>query len=220
MTEITMERPAQTSYLTSEEREPAARIRWGGIFAGTFAALGVLVLLYAFGIAVGLSGIDPQNPGNLSASGWFSIIWTFISPIVALFVGGYVASSTTAAKNARLGATYGLVVWGITTVAIMWLMGNALGGVLAAGGNAIGAGTGAFDTALQNTQQAQTQALQAAQDTSAYFWGIFATILVSLAGAIGGGVFGSSARMQRMFGRRDVRDRGAAATQRPATATT
>src|SRR5687768_3322745 len=39
--------------------EEHTRIRWGAVFGGAVASLGIWALLYAFGLAIGLSSIDP-----------------------------------------------------------------------------------------------------------------------------------------------------------------
>jgi hypothetical protein len=36
-------------------------MRWGAVFAGWFVATGIALVLYAFGLALGLSALDPHN---------------------------------------------------------------------------------------------------------------------------------------------------------------
>src|SRR5262245_17914484 len=71
--------------------EEHTRIRWGAVFGGAIAALGVWALLYAFGLAIGLSTVDPHE-GNVRGAGIFTGIWSIVAPLIALFVGGLVAS--------------------------------------------------------------------------------------------------------------------------------
>src|SRR3569832_846812 len=56
------------------------RISWGSIFGGAFAALGLWLLLYAFGLAIGLTAVDPSNPGSVRGSGIFTGIWGALAP--------------------------------------------------------------------------------------------------------------------------------------------
>jgi hypothetical protein len=37
------------------------KLSWGAIFGGTLVALGVWILLYALGLALGLSSVDPAD---------------------------------------------------------------------------------------------------------------------------------------------------------------
>src|SRR5690349_15272686 len=92
---------------------PPVHLSWGAIFGGAVAALSVWALLYALGLAFGLSAVDPRNPGSLRASGIFTGIWSLVTPIIALFVGGAVASRGAGIVTRAGGALHGLVVWGL-----------------------------------------------------------------------------------------------------------
>src|SRR4051812_10731856 len=67
-------------------------LRWGAIFGGAVASLGLAVMLNALGLALGLSWIDPQDPTSIRPSSVFSGIWLVVVSLVALFVGGFVAA--------------------------------------------------------------------------------------------------------------------------------
>jgi hypothetical protein len=105
-------------------------LRWGSIVGGTVAALGIAVLLYSLGLALGLSAIDPQDPGSLRPSSIFTGIWALVVSLVALFVGGYVAARGASALTRMAGGLHGLVMWGLTVVAGMWLLGNVVSGLV------------------------------------------------------------------------------------------
>jgi hypothetical protein len=136
---------------------PPARISWGAILAGAVAALGVWLMLYALGLALGLSSLDPNDPNTLKSSGAFTGIWSLITPLVALFVGGMVAGRGAGIVTKLGGAIHGLVVWGLTALAGGWLLMNLVttlvGGVAAVGRTAVQAGTGVAVGAAQNTDQ-------------------------------------------------------------------
>lgn len=124
---------------------PPVPIGWGAIFAGSVVALAAWGLLYAFGLAIGLSAVNPSSPNSLHASGIFTGIWSFIIPIVAFFVGGAVASRGANVVTRLGGAVHGLVVWGLVTLAGAWMFVSVVGAVLggigsmaAAGGAAVG----------------------------------------------------------------------------------
>lgn len=106
------------------------KLSWGAIFGGTFVALGVWVLLYALGLAMGLSSVDPADPSSAKAAGIGTGIWSLISPLIALFAGGVVASRTAGVMDKMGGALHGVVLWGVTTLAGVIVMGMALSSLL------------------------------------------------------------------------------------------
>jgi hypothetical protein len=119
--------------------EEYTRLRWGAIFGGAIAALGVWALLYAFGLAVGLSAIDPQDP-NLQSLGVFGGIWSLFIPIVALFVGGLIAARGASTITRGSGVMHAVVTWGLTTIVGAWAMANVLAALV---GGAVSVGQGA-----------------------------------------------------------------------------
>lgn len=127
------------------------KLSWGAIFGGTFVALGVWVLLYALGLALGLSSMDPNDPGSARTAGIGTGIWSLIAPLIALFVGGLVASRTAGVVDKGGGALHGAVLWGLTTLTGVILMGmvvsSLLGTVFNVGKAAVGA-TGAAVTGV------------------------------------------------------------------------
>lgn len=125
---------------------PPVKVSWGSIFAGTVTALGLWILLYTFGLALGLSTINPQEAGSVRSSSIFTGIWSLVAPLIALFVGGIVAGRGAGAQTKSSGGLHGLVMWGLTTLVGMWLLVNLLsavvGGVFSVGRTAVQA-TGA-----------------------------------------------------------------------------
>ncbi|ATB42610.1 hypothetical protein CYFUS_008089 [Cystobacter fuscus] len=121
-------------------------VRWGAIFAGTVTALGLWALLYTLGLALGLSSINPADAGSVRSSGIFTGIWGLLSPLIALFVGGIVAGRGAGVQSRASGGMHGLVMWGLTALVGIWLLGNVLssvaGGLFSVGKTAIQA-TGA-----------------------------------------------------------------------------
>jgi hypothetical protein len=123
------------------------RISWAAIFGGAVTALGVGALLHALGFALGLSAINPDNPGSFRASGIFTGIWSLVTSFVALFLGGLVASRGAGVATRSFGAIHGLVMWGLTTIAgallLFSLLTQAISGAAEIGKSAIEAGAGA-----------------------------------------------------------------------------
>lgn len=125
---------------------PPTKVSWGAIFAGVVTALGLWILLYALGLALGLSTINPQNTESARSSGIFTGIWSLLSPLIALFVGGIVAGRCAGVQTKASGGIHGLVMWGLTTLVGLWLVGNLVsalaGGLFSVGKTAVQA-TGA-----------------------------------------------------------------------------
>ncbi|MDF3068727.1 MAG: hypothetical protein K0R38_4328 [Polyangiaceae bacterium] len=129
------------------------RLRWSAIFGGAVAALGIATLLYALGLALGLSWIDPNDAGSLRPSGIFSGIWLVVVSLVALFIGGYVAARGAGAVSRGSGALHGLVMWGLTVIAGGWLVSNVASAVIR-GGAAVGkAAASAVGSAMPSAGQ-------------------------------------------------------------------
>ncbi|MHA7628309.1 hypothetical protein [Corallococcus sp. M7] len=122
----------------------AYKLSWGAIFGGTFVALGVWILLYTLGLALGLSSVNPADASSAKSAGIFTGIWSVLVPLVALFVGGLVAARSAGIVDKAGGAMHGAVLWGLTTLLGVFLVGmllsNVLGAVFNVGKAAVGAG--------------------------------------------------------------------------------
>jgi hypothetical protein len=122
-------------------------VSWGAIFAGAVAALATWMLLYALGLALGLSVVDRTEPDSVRSSGIFTGIWGVVAPLIALFIGGAVASRGARVLSRADGAIYGLEVWALTVLAGAWLaasvLGTLMGGAVELGKTAVEAGTAA-----------------------------------------------------------------------------
>lgn len=140
---------AVTTYERTQARVHASgpiQLKWSALFAGTVTALGLWVLLYALGLALGLSSINPLDAASAKSSGIFTGIWSILSPLIALFVGGIVAGRGSGSSVKGSGALHGLTMWSLTTLVGLWLVGSALsslaGGLVSVGKTAVTA-TGA-----------------------------------------------------------------------------
>jgi hypothetical protein len=132
--------------------ETTVRVSWGALFAGTAVALASWLLLYAFGIAAGLSAIDPNDLTSARVSGLGTGVWSILAPLIALFVGGFVTARLV--RTPRRGETilHGVVVWALTSLAAFAALGMLLSslmtGLVGLGGEAIHAAGAATSTAL------------------------------------------------------------------------
>lgn len=96
------------------------RISWGGIWAGVLTVVGTLLFLTTLGLAVGISAADPGNT-DASALGTGAAIWTGLSLLIALFVGGMAATRLGMVFDKAAGAFEGALVWVLSFVLILWL---------------------------------------------------------------------------------------------------
>jgi hypothetical protein len=150
---------AESAVVENVENPPIPfKLSWGAIFGGAFVALGVWVLLMALGLAVGLTAMDPANPQSARGAGLTTGIWSVIVPLVALFGGGLVAARGAGLLDRTGAAIHGAVVWGLTTVGGVVLIGSVLGalvsGVAGLGGRAISAAGSAVGSAASAASSA------------------------------------------------------------------
>jgi hypothetical protein len=171
------------------------RVRWGPVWAGLLAALAALLLLSLFGVAVGLTAAtgDPNgaagaaaNNGNNYAVG--AGIWAVISAVIAFFIGGFVAASTTRIRGKDTGWINGAMVWALSLPILLWLAGSGAVGFL----NAIGFNLQGFANTVSNavtnpaaTDPATVQRATDAARTGAW-WALVALILGLIAAGLGG----------------------------------
>ncbi|MGH8233432.1 MAG: hypothetical protein ACREPU_04460 [Rhodanobacteraceae bacterium] len=102
-------------------------MRWGPVFAGWFVAMGIAVLLYAFGLAMGLSALDPWNTAlvgrGISAG---AIIWVILTWGAALWLGGMFSGWFDGRNDTEMGVVRGLTVWGLSVTATTLLVATGL----------------------------------------------------------------------------------------------
>jgi hypothetical protein len=102
------------------------RISWGGVFSGVLAGIGTLLLLTALGVAIGVSAIDPNNPDG-GAVGTGAAIWTALSLLIALFVGGWASTRLSMLWERTTAMFEGVLVWVLSMVLILYLAANGIG---------------------------------------------------------------------------------------------
>jgi hypothetical protein len=125
------------------------RLSWGAIFAGLFVATALHLTLALLGVAIGLSAWDPAVPGGVRAGQVATGvgIWTVVSGLIALFIGGMTTGRLAGVLTRKDGALHGVVVWSLTMVLITWLIISGatmlLGGAFGIIGQTAGAAIGA-----------------------------------------------------------------------------
>jgi len=108
---------------------PGPRVRWAGVASGLVVALGVLMLLTALGLAIGISAMDiPENLNATTAEDFATGagVWTAVSLLVAFFLAGMVATKVTDRADRGGAVLHGTLVWVLLSVFISWLVGSGI----------------------------------------------------------------------------------------------
>lgn len=127
------------------------RISWGGIWAGVLAVMGTLLFLTTLGFAIGISAIDPRQT-DAGAFGTGAAIWSGLSLLIALFVGGMAATRLGMVFDKAAGAFEGALVWVLSFLIVLWLAGSGvrlvasgISGLFSGIGQTVGAATTGLD---------------------------------------------------------------------------
>ena len=105
------------------------RVRWGGVMSGFVVALGVLLLMGALGLAIGVTALgDPRAATSATASG-LGIgggVWAFITLLAAVFLGSLVSTAVTDQPD-RMGAViHGALVWVLLSLFSVWMIASGV----------------------------------------------------------------------------------------------
>ena len=95
------------------------KVSWGGIFGGVLVAVGLLILLTALGVAIGISAAQPGET-EASTLGTGAGIWTAASLLLALFIGGMVATRIGAISDGATGFFEGALVWVVSVLLVLY----------------------------------------------------------------------------------------------------
>lgn len=96
------------------------KVSWGGVWSGVLVVMGTLLLLSTLGLAVGISAADPTN-ADAGVLGTGAAIWTGLSLLIALFLGGMAATRLGLVFDKAAGAFEGALVWVLSFLVILWL---------------------------------------------------------------------------------------------------
>ena len=173
----------RTGFFSTE----GVRVSWGGIFGGVMVAVGLLLLLAALGVAIGITAVDRQST-ELGSLGVGAAIWTGVSLLLSLFLGGLVAS--------RLGATYdrttsffeGFLVWIVSLLLVAYLAASGMNWVAGDTFALMGSAPDLSMSAPPDVVQGITP--QAARTA----WITFASLILSLGAALIGAMAGRRRR--------------------------
>ena len=199
----------------SDVMSVGTRVSWGAVIAGVVIALAVYVTLNLLAFAIGISTIDQMGTRTFAVS---AAVVSIFCLLVALFVGGCVASTSTVGEERSEAMTYGVLVWA-TMLLLLLVTGFGLGVGFFAGARDIGRSgdPGVSAESLKQElsltdQQAEryTTVLQRGQGLAGNVspvglaWWTFGGVVLSILAAVGGSLVGAGPELvlKRLRGRR------------------
>jgi hypothetical protein len=124
------------------------KVSWGGVFAGVLVAVGVSMLLAALGLAIGVTAIDPgdTDPGTIGTG---AAIWGALQLLIALFIGGMVATRVGAIIDRTTGFFEGVLLWVVSLILMAYLAGSGIASVASGAFSLLGGATQTFGAVIQ-----------------------------------------------------------------------
>jgi hypothetical protein len=124
------------------------KVSWGGVFAGVLVALGVSMLLAALGVAIGVSAVDP-GATDARTIGLGAAVWGGLQLLIALFIGGMVATRVGAIIDTTTGFFEGVLVWVVGLLLMAYLAGSGIASVASGALGMLGGATQTLGAAMQ-----------------------------------------------------------------------
>lgn len=200
----------------SDVMSVGTRVSWGAVLAGAVVALTVYVTLTLLALAIGVTTIDRLAGRETEFAIGAAVVMTF-ALMASLFLGGYVASLTTAGENTRESIIYGILVWGTMFGILMTVgsslsvgMGSMLGAVNRTDNTSPALSSKDMQTKLDLTPEqqkkyedtiAEAQSLTKKVEPVTLAWWGFATLVLSLLAAMAGSLAGAGPELvfRRIF---------------------
>lgn len=106
------------------------RVRWGPIFAGLVTAISAQLVLSGIGAAIGLTSLANSGAprSNADVVGSAVGIWSIISLLIALFLGGWITAKACGPMNRSTALLNGAILWGTTLALSAWLVSSGVSG--------------------------------------------------------------------------------------------
>ena len=172
------------------------RVRWGPILSGLVVAIAFQLLLSSLGAAIGSSFLSDSGAPRSNAGGVGTGvgIWSIISLLISLFIGGWFTAFSCGPMNRSTALLNGTILWATTLALSSWLLANGVSGafgVLASNAGAVAnqVQQGAVNLPNQAPTVTPEQANAIAEGASRGLWYFFFGALLGLIAAL----IGSSA---------------------------
>ncbi len=177
------------------------RVSWGGILGGVLVAVGLLFLLAALGVAVGITAVDPART-EAAKLGTGAGIWAAVSLLVALFVGGLVSTRIGATHDGSTAFFSGFLVWVVSVLLMAYLAASGASSIAGGAFNLFASqppqvkeeAAGTLKQKAEELQQKAPELQQKAQEmkpqATKAAWITFGGLVLSLAAAVIGAAVG------------------------------
>jgi hypothetical protein len=129
-------------------RAEGLKVSWGGIFGGVLVAVGLLLLLTALGVAVGISAAEPGQT-DAATLGTGAGIWAGVSLLVALFIGGLVSTRIGAISDGATGFFEGALVWVVSILLMVYFASSGVSMLAGGAFQMVGGATQAIGSVMQ-----------------------------------------------------------------------
>jgi hypothetical protein len=130
-------------------RADGMRVSWGGIFGGVLVAVGLLLLMTALGLAVGISAAQPGET-EASALGTGAGIWAGVSLLIAVFIGGMVSTRIGAIFDGTTGFFEGALVWVVSVLLMLYFASSGIGMLAGGAFKMVGGAAQAVSSVMQS----------------------------------------------------------------------
>ncbi|HWP35813.1 MAG TPA: hypothetical protein VNM66_09465 [Thermodesulfobacteriota bacterium] len=143
-----------------EQEDTGPRVGWGAVVAGLFIAIAAQVVLSLFGLAVGLTAVDPRQGVPGAEFGVGAGVWAVVSLLLSLFLGAWVAGRLSGTRRAGDGALGGVLVWALSLLVMLYMVGTGVGALVSGAFGVVG-------TVAQTTATVAGQQAAAGRDAAA-----------------------------------------------------
>lgn len=173
-------------------------VRWGPIVSGLVVALATQLILSALGAAIGTgflsdSGAPRSNAGEVGTGVG---IWSIVSLLVSLFVGGWITTRACGPMNRSTALLNGTILWATTLALSSWLLASGVSGAFGVAASNAGAvinqvqQSGGVNVPNNppnvSADQARTIAEGATRGLWSFFFGSLLGLVASLIGSAAG----------------------------------
>lgn len=133
------------------------RVAWGGVWSGFLVGTGVFLLLSTLGLAIGVStaNIGPTEELDAGRLGTGAAIWSGLTLLIALFVGGMVSTRAGLVHDKASGFIEGVLVWVLSILAIMYMAGSGIGMLASGASGLLGGLTQGAQSVVRNVDMSE-----------------------------------------------------------------